>query len=80
MGSIPTTGSILHSRSSSEPLYIWNDHPFVERVGGRVGAMNRDWDLGAHVFGPTEDWSLWDWIFHGIVAGLFIGVYIFWVV
>jgi hypothetical protein len=41
--------------------------------------MPIDRDLGTRFFGPTEGWDLWDWTFHGIAAGLFVGVYIYWV-
>ncbi len=27
----------------------------------------------------TEGWTLWDWTFHGIVAVLFVGAYVYWV-
>ncbi len=42
--------------------------------------MSGDWDLGTLFSETTEGWTLWDWVFYGAVAGLFVGVYVHWVV
>lgn len=42
--------------------------------------MSGDWDLGTLLSETSEGWTLWDWTFYGVVAGLFVGVYILWVV
>jgi hypothetical protein len=60
---------------------VYGERPSLRGTSdGRGRSVSGDWDLGILFSETSEGWTLWDWTFYGVVAGLFVGVYILWVV